>query len=140
MILRHSNFANQLSIHSAKINAPNKYPAVQVFPIPHNTSKQLDSGFGFYYSFVYLKTAWWSEKYAWVLVSDRPASKAQQELSKWLYYPSNLQIQCNPYHATNGIFHRTRTNNSTICMEIQKTLNSQSNLEKEEWNWRNQPA
>ena len=24
-----------------------------------------------------------------------------------------------------------------ICMEIQKTLNSQSNLEKEEWNWRN---
>ena len=33
-------------------------------------------------------------------------------------------------------FHRTRTNNFTICMEIQKTLNSQSNLEKEEWNWR----
>ena len=25
-------------------------------------------------------------------------------------------------------------------MELQKTLNSQSNLEKEEWNWRNQPA
>ena len=25
-------------------------------------------------------------------------------------------------------------------MEIQKTLNSQSNLEKEEWNWMNQPA
>ena len=25
-------------------------------------------------------------------------------------------------------------------MEIQKTWNSQSNLEKEEWNWRNQPA
>ena len=53
---------------------------------------------------------------------------------------SNLQIQCNPYYATNGIFHRTRTNNFTICMEIQKTVNSQSNLEKEEWNWRNQPA
>ena len=34
----------------------------------------------------------------------------------------------------------TRTNNFTICMEIQKTSNSQSNLEKEEWNWRNQPA
>ena len=50
---------------------------------------------------------------------------------------SNLQIQYNPYHATNGIFHRTRTNSFTICMEIQKTLNSQSNLEKEEWNWRN---
>ena len=25
-------------------------------------------------------------------------------------------------------------------MEIQKTLNSQSNFEKEEWNWRNQPT
>ena len=37
-------------------------------------------------------------------------------------------------------FNRTRTNNFTICMETQETLNSQSNLEKEEWNWRNQPA
>ena len=53
---------------------------------------------------------------------------------------SNLYIQCNPYQATNGIFQRTRTNNFIICMEIQKTLNSHSNLEKEEWNWRNQPA
>ena len=62
---------------------------------------------------------------------------------------SNLQIQCNPYQATKGIFQRTRTNSFTICMEIQnkqtnkqtkKPLNSQSNLEKEEWNWRNQPA
>ena len=25
-------------------------------------------------------------------------------------------------------------------METQKTLNSQSNLEKEEWSWRNQPS
>ena len=28
--------------------------------------------------------------------------------------------QSNPYQATNSIFHRTRTNNFTICMEIQK--------------------
>ena len=28
----------------------------------------------------------------------------------------------------------------TIHMEIQKTLNSQSNLEKEEWSQRNQPS
>ena len=35
---------------------------------------------------------------------------------------SNLQIPCNPYQATNGIFHRARTNNFTICMEIQKNL------------------
>ena len=40
----------------------------------------------------------------------------------------------------NGILHTARTNNFTFCMEIQKTLNSQGNLEKEEWNWRNQPA
>ena len=29
----------------------------------------------------------------------------------------NLQIQCNPYQNTNGIFHRSRTNNSKISME-----------------------
>ena len=53
---------------------------------------------------------------------------------------SNLQIQHNPYQATNGIFQRTRTNNFTVCMELQKNLNSLSNLETEEWNWRNQPV
>ena len=44
---------------------------------------------------------------------------------------SNLQIQCNPYQTTNGILHRMRTKNFTIGMETQKTLNSQSNLEKD---------
>ena len=52
----------------------------------------------------------------------------------------NLQIQCNPYQITNGIFHRTRTKNFTIHMETQKTLNNQSSLEKEESSWRNQPS
>ena len=47
---------------------------------------------------------------------------------------SNLQIQCNLCQITNGIFNRTRTNNFTIYVETQKTLNSQINLEKEEWN------
>ena len=51
---------------------------------------------------------------------------------------SKLQIQCNPYQTTNGIFHRTRRKNFTIRMETQKTLNSQSNLEKEKQSWRNQ--
>ena len=37
---------------------------------------------------------------------------------------SNLWIPCNPYQATNGIFHRTRTNNFKVCMEIQ---NKQTN-------------
>ena len=51
---------------------------------------------------------------------------------------SNLQIHCNPYQTTTGIFHRTGTKKFTICMEVQKTLNSQSNLEKEKRSWRNQ--
>ena len=33
---------------------------------------------------------------------------------------SNLQMQCNPYQAT--IFQRTRIDNFTVCMEIQKSL------------------
>ena len=53
---------------------------------------------------------------------------------------SNLQIQCDPYQITYGIFHRTITKNFTIHMEAQKTPNSQSSLEKEEWIWRNQPS
>ena len=43
----------------------------------------------------------------------------------------NLQIQCNTYQITNGIFHRIRTKNFTICVGTQKTLNRESNLEKE---------
>ena len=35
----------------------------------------------------------------------------------------------------NSIFHRTRTNNPKTCMEPQKTVNNQSDLEKEQ-NWR----
>ena len=45
----------------------------------------------------------------------------------------NLQIQCNPYQMTNDKFHRTESKNFTIHMETQKTPNSQSILEKEEW-------
>ena len=51
---------------------------------------------------------------------------------------SNLQIQCNPYQTITVIFHRSRTKHFTICMETQKTLNSQINLEKEKRSWRNQ--
>ena len=32
----------------------------------------------------------------------------------------NLQIQCDPYQITNGIFHRTRTKNLKIRIETQK--------------------
>ena len=42
----------------------------------------------------------------------------------------NLQIQCNPYQITNGIFRRTRTKNFTIHMETQKIPNSQAVMRK----------
>ena len=51
---------------------------------------------------------------------------------------SNLQSQCNPCQITNDILHRIRTKNFTIRMETKKTLNSQSNLEKEKRSRRNQ--
>ena len=35
-----------------------------------------------------------------------------------------------PIKIPNGIFHRTKTNDSKICMETQKTLNSQIDLQK----------
>ena len=49
-----------------------------------------------------------------------------------------LQIQCNPYQITSGIFYITRTKNLKICMETQKTPNSQSSLEGKKRSWRNQ--
>ena len=57
-------------------------------------------------------------------------------LSKAIYRFNAIPIKL----PMNDIFQRTRTNNFAICMEIQKSLDSQSNLEKEKWNWRNQPA
>ena len=48
-----------------------------------------------------------------------------------LHYKQNLQIQCDPYQITKGIFHKTRTKNFTIHMETQKTPNNQSSHEKE---------
>ena len=53
---------------------------------------------------------------------------------------SNLEVQCNLYQITNGIFHKTRTKNFKICMEAQKTSNSQSNPEEETQSWRDQAS
>ena len=50
------------------------------------------------------------------------------------------RFKWDPYQINNGFFHRTRTKNFTIHMKTQKTLNSQSSLEKEEWSWGNQPS
>ena len=52
----------------------------------------------------------------------------------------NLQIQCDLYQITNGIFHRTRTKKFTVHMETKKILNSHSSLEKDGLSWRNQPS
>ena len=64
------------------------------------------------------------EKYT--MFMDRKNQYSENEYTT----QSNLQIQCNLYQATSDIFHRTRTNNFKICMEIQKTSNSQSILRK----------
>ena len=50
----------------------------------------------------------------------------------------NLQIQCNLYQITNDILHITRIKYFKIRMETQKNMTSQSNVEKEKQNWRNQ--
>ena len=52
----------------------------------------------------------------------------------------NQQIKWNPYQIASGILHRTRTKKKffLICIETQKTLNCQSNLEKEKWILRKQ--
>ena len=42
---------------------------------------------------------------------------------------SNLQIQCNPYQITNGIFYGTRKKNLKMYIETQKIPNSHSSLE-----------
>jgi len=61
-------------------------------------------------------------------ISGSNAPVKRQRLAEW--------IQFNPYQTNNSILDRTRANHFTICMET----NSHSNLEKEEWNWMNQPA
>ena len=50
----------------------------------------------------------------------------------------NLQIQCNLYQTTKDIFHRTWTTYFKVCLEAQKTQNSQSHPKKEKWSSRNQ--
>ena len=51
---------------------------------------------------------------------------------------SNLQIQCNPYQVTSGIFHRARTNDFTICMESRKPRIAKAILRKKKKKLRKQ--
>ena len=52
----------------------------------------------------------------------------------------NLQIECSPCHITKDMLHRTRIVDFKICMETPESLNSQSNIEKAKWKWRNQAS
>ena len=42
----------------------------------------------------------------------------------------NLQIQCNPYQITNGIFHRTRTKNSQFIWKHKRPLTAKAIFRK----------
>ena len=67
----------------------------------------------------------------------------EKDTQKWKYIPcswigrtdivkmSNLHIQSNPSQNSTSTLHRARINNPKICMEAQKTPNSQSNTEEE---------
>ena len=67
---------------------------------------------------------------------DTPCSwTGRINIVKMTVLPKAIYIQCNPYESTNGIFHRTRTNNTKICIETQKTPNRQNNLKKGQ-SWR----
>ena len=72
---------------------------------------------------------------------DRPCSWVGRSiLWKWLYY--QMQSTDSMWSLSNyqWHFHRIRAKAFTILVETQKTPNSQSSLEKEEWSWRNQPS
>ena len=43
-----------------------------------------------------------------------------------------------PIKLPRAVFTELEQKSYTICMETQKTLNSQSNLEKQKWSWENQ--
>ena len=54
---------------------------------------------------------------------NRPCSWIRRiNIVKMSILPKAIYRLCNPYQTTNGIFHRTRTNNFTIYMETQKNL------------------
>ena len=62
----------------------------------------------------------------------------ESTLWKWLNYSKQSTDSMQFLSNYQWHFHRTRTKNFTVSMETQKTLKSQSNLEKEKRSWRNQ--
>ena len=60
----------------------------------------------------------------------------EELLLKWTYHLKQYTDLMQFHQNTHDISHRTRTNNPKIHMELQKTLNCQSNLDEKEQSWR----
>ena len=71
----------------------------------------------------------------------------EDDTNKWKYIPCSWSgriniitiiilpsqsTDSNTYQSTKDIFHRTIKNNSKMCMDAQKTMNNQRDLEKEQ--------
>lgn len=63
-------------------------------------------------------------------------SQGLEELTL-LTFPYYQKIQCNSYQNTRDILQRNKKDNTKICMEPQKILNSQRNLEQKQTNEQN---
>ena len=68
--------------------------------------------------------------------------KEDKQMEKYALFVDWKNQYCqNDYTTQSMVFFRELEQIlSQFVWKYKKTLNSQSNLEKEEWNWRNQPA
>ena len=68
--------------------------------------------------------------------------KEDKQMEKYALFMDWKNQYCqNDYNTQSMVFFRELEQIlSQFVWKYKKTLNSQSNLEKEEWNWRNQPA
>ena len=65
--------------------------------------------------------------------------KSYRHTGKYGWNP-NVHHQASDYQSVVHLFQRTLNNNKNKLLIQKLTSNSQSDLEKEKWNWRNQPT